>query len=130
MQCGKAACSAGETNSKSFDISFTASATLFEWLTAGFSVGKSISTGNSYTCTGNPGDYFAIWKSQAQTAYTVQNMENGNCGAGPRPIGNPFILWSPNKDNRGGYYYCVYGADFVRSKGDRWLDTTGRAGGP
>ncbi|KAJ2972464.1 hypothetical protein NQ176_g7141 [Zarea fungicola] len=130
MQCGQASCSAGASNAVSFDIGFSASATLFSWLSGGFSVGRSISTGNSYTCTGNPGDYFAIWKSQAQTAYTVQNYESGNCNQDIRAVGDPLIIWSPNNDNRGGFYYCVYGQNYVRSRGDRWLDTTGRAGGP
>lgn len=130
MQCGQASCSAGEQNSVSFTIGFSSTVKLFDWLDAGFSVSKTTTTGNSYTCNGNPGDYFAIWKSQAQTAYTAQNYVVNGCGSQERPDGPPSIVWSPNKDNRGGFYYCVYGQNYVRSRGDRWLDTTGRAGGP
>lgn len=68
-----------------------------------------------------------MWKNQAQTAYTVQNQYI-TCGVRHND-GNPFVMWSPNTNNRGGYFYCVRGS-YCRSQGDRWLDTNGRAGGP
>ncbi|KAK6218085.1 hypothetical protein QIS74_02517 [Colletotrichum tabaci] len=83
---------------------------------------------NSLGCDGNPGDYFALWKKQAQTAYTVQNRMFV-CDE-PRDAGGNYVMWSPNRDNRGGWYYCVHGRQYVRWMGDRWLDTTPVRGGP
>jgi hypothetical protein len=73
MDCGQGSCTVGQSQSKSFTIGWSGSATAFEWFNGGFAVEMSIETGNDYSCTGGPGDYLAIWKNQAQTAYTVQN---------------------------------------------------------
>ncbi|GKT55169.1 hypothetical protein ColTof4_07970 [Colletotrichum tofieldiae] len=89
----------------------------------------SIETGNSYTCYGSPNDYLALWENQAQTAYTVRNRLRMSC-APIQDSGGNYVMWSPNRDNRGGQYYCVYGRQYVRWIGDRWLDTTPIPGGP
>jgi hypothetical protein len=129
MDCGQLQCTVGFHQSTSFTIGFSASATAWEWLSGGFDVEVSIETGNDYSCTGQPGDYLAVWKKVGQTAYTVQNANLNQC-AGTRPSGSPFVMWSPNGHDRGIYFYCVKGRDYVRWKGDRWLDTTPTPGGP
>ncbi|KAK4182911.1 hypothetical protein QBC35DRAFT_395003, partial [Podospora australis] len=95
----------------------------------GFAVEMSIETGNNYECQGQASDYFAVWKNQAQTAYTVRNYNFNQCTG--TSWSSPCVMCSPNAGNRGGYYYCVYGRQYVRHKGDRWLDTSdSRPGGP
>lgn len=129
MECGsRDGCEIARFSSRSYSIGWSASATAWSWLSAGFAVEASIETGNNYACPGNAHDYFAVWKLQAQTAYTVVNRQY-SC-AGGRDIGNSYVMWSPNRDNRGGKYYCVYGRQYVRWMGDRWLDTTPIPGGP
>ncbi|RYP22275.1 hypothetical protein DL765_001789 [Monosporascus sp. GIB2] len=127
MECGQRSCGIERFESVSFTIGFSASATIAQWISGGFAVEKSIQTGNAYSCDGDPGDVFAVWRRQAQTAYTVRNFKM-DCGR--TSYGNPFVMWSPNSNNRGGAYYCVYGRKYVRALGDRWLDLKGRAGGP
>ena len=101
-----------------------------QWLSGGFAVQKSVSTGNTYTCPGNAGQYLAVWRKVGTTAYTVQNA-NFNACTGNHPTGGRYIIWSPNAGNRGSYYYCVYGKNYVRWSGDRWLDTSpNQPGGP
>ena len=80
-------------------------------------------------CHGQANDYLAVWKKVGQTAYTVRNADYNVC-SGTHPTGGQFIIWSPNSHNRGTYYYCVYGRQYVRWLGDRWLDTTPIPGGP
>ena len=129
MQCGKRdGCEIARFASHSYSIGWSASATAWQWLNAGFAVEASIETGNNYACPGNANDYFAVWRKQAQTAYKVRNRQY-TC-AGGRDVGNSYVMWSPNKNNRGGNYYCVYGRQYVRYMGDRWLDTTPVPGGP
>ncbi|RYP43800.1 hypothetical protein DL768_009661 [Monosporascus sp. mg162] len=131
MQCGAApTCSVGEQQSTSFTVGFTATANPAAWISGGFSVTQSWVTGNSYTCSGNSGDTVCVWYNTAHTAYTAQNgIVNTVCG-GSEPVGDPFILFSPNTDNVGGSYYCVIGAQYCRSKGQGYWDKSGRAGGP
>ncbi|RYP57212.1 hypothetical protein DL770_010717 [Monosporascus sp. CRB-9-2] len=131
MQCGAApTCSVGEQQSTSFTVGFTATVNPAAWISGGFSVSQSWNTGNSYTCGGNSGDTVCVWYNTAHTAYTVQNgIVNTVCG-GSEPVGDPFILFSPNSENVGGSYYCVIGAQYCRSKGQGYWDKSGRAGGP
>ncbi|KAJ5601795.1 hypothetical protein N7510_011329 [Penicillium lagena] len=127
MGCGAApSCTVGETESVSYTIGFSATATVDEWLTGGFDVSVSWTTGNTYSCTGASGDTVCVWYNTAHTAYTVENVEY-YCG-GPEPPGPPFVLFSPNSDNVGGGYYCVVGT--CRSQGSQYWDYSGPAGGP
>ncbi|KAI8664864.1 hypothetical protein NCS56_00920600 [Fusarium sp. Ph1] len=114
MQCpGHIGCSTYHTTSRSYSIGWTANAAT-SWISAGFDVVTAIETGNSYVCNGNPNDFFAVWKNQGQTAYTVQNGVYNSCT-------NSWL----------GFYYCVYGRNYVRAMGDRWLDTSPNTpGGP
>jgi hypothetical protein len=61
---------------------------------------------------------------------TVQNMQRDSCkvGGGWDTDGDPFVMFSPNANNRGGGYYCVIGT--CRAQGDNYWDYSGRAGGP
>ncbi|KAF4439172.1 hypothetical protein FACUT_4355 [Fusarium acutatum] len=53
-------------------------------LTFGFMVQRTWTTGNSYTCQGNPGDRVCVWYKVAYTAYTVRKAI-GNKYKGPLP---------------------------------------------
>ncbi|KAK4119692.1 hypothetical protein N657DRAFT_603964 [Parathielavia appendiculata] len=130
MQCGQSSCEVGYSQARSFTVGWTASLSAAQWISGGFSVESTIETGNQHVCHGQAHEYFAIWKNQAQTAYTVQNALYNAC-TGMHPSGSHFVMWSPNRDNRGGNYYCVYGRQYVRWIGDRWLDTAPHTpGGP
>lgn len=179
MQCGQSSCEIGHSQARSYTIGWTASLSATQWISGGFAVESTIETGNQYVCHGQAHEYFAIWKNQAQTAYTVQNAVYNAC-TGMRPSGSHFVMCeqqfslfldclypflavsgavllqdcvfapetlqftpeiespqltllagSPNRDNRGGNYYCVYGRQYVRWIGDRWLDTAPHTpGGP
>ncbi|KAK4039506.1 hypothetical protein C8A01DRAFT_36544 [Parachaetomium inaequale] len=129
LDCSDArGCTIGYQSQQTFGIGWSASASIAGWISAGFAVEKSTSTGMYAECNGNPGDYMAVWMSVGQTAYTVQGRRRPNCGA--TSYGPSRIVWSPNQNNKNSYYYCVTGHQYVRNVGDRWLDKTGRAGGP
>ncbi|KAK4128848.1 hypothetical protein N657DRAFT_639356 [Parathielavia appendiculata] len=130
MQCdAQRTCAIQYGEYRSFTVGFSASAQLTQWISGGFAVEQSVQTGNKYTCDGNPGDFFCVWRKVGQTAYTVQNVLYNAC-TGDSPSSSPFILWSPNANNKEGWFYCVYGRQYCRSAGQGWLDTSGRAGGP
>jgi hypothetical protein len=129
MNCTAPACSISYQSVKSFSISWSATLNPFAWISGGFAVEKQVQTGTQATCEGGKGDYFAVWKAVGQTAYTVQNFYFNSC-TGYRADGKPFVMWSPNANDAGSQFYCVFGKDFVRRLGDRWTDYNGRAGGP
>ncbi|KAK4451073.1 hypothetical protein QBC34DRAFT_437048 [Podospora aff. communis PSN243] len=106
----------------SYSIGWEASISGAGWITGGFSVQKEVSTGTTAGCTGIKGDYFAVWKKVGQTAYTVRQKRTPNCGL-PVTYGPNYIIWSPNSGEANSNFYCVYGFNYVRNKGDRWLDT-------
>jgi hypothetical protein len=122
-------CWVGHGESKSFSVSWSASANVFQWISAGFAVEQTAETGNDYNCEGQANEVVCVWKNQAQTAYTVQNGDYNRC-SGTTDRGGRYVMWSPNAGGRGSYYYCVHGEQYCRNQGDRWLDMGGRAGGP
>lgn len=124
ITCGQTAgCSVGRSNSKSHTVSFSATAKLAQWISGDFSVSRSWTTGNSYTCNGAAGDKVCIWYNTMHTAYTVHNSLNtvGSFGCHGDPIVSPdFVLKSPNNNNAGGGYYCVVGT--CRNKDDAYWE--------
>jgi len=121
MQCDATrTCAIAYNSAKSFSIGWTASLSGGGWIDAGFAVTQTVETGTSHYCNGNVGDYFALWKNIGTTAYTVRRLTLNQCSSS---VGPNYILWSPNKNDRFSEYYCVFGRDFVRNLGDRWLDT-------
>ncbi|KAF4994522.1 hypothetical protein FGRMN_5731 [Fusarium graminum] len=129
MSCGSAnSCSVSDSQSKSFTIGWTATANPAEWISGGFSVTLSWTTGNSYSCSGGAGESVCIWYKTAHTAYTVRNRQMDTCIPEEANDSDPFIIFSPNEANRGGGYYCVVGT--CRAQGDGYWDYSGRAGGP
>ncbi|EEA19900.1 conserved hypothetical protein [Talaromyces marneffei ATCC 18224] len=127
MNCGVRSCSVGQTQSVSYTIGWTASAAASQWLTGGFSVSASWTTGNSYNCNGNPGDTVCVWYNTAHTAYTCENGMYNTC-TGFSGNGDHFVMFSPNAGNVGGGYYCVIGT--CRSQGEGYWNYDGPAGGP
>ncbi|KAF5249676.1 hypothetical protein FANTH_4984 [Fusarium anthophilum] len=127
INCASAAsCSVGQSDSTSFTIGWTANSAGPSWISGGFSVSESWTTGNSYTCNAGKGETVCIWYNIAHTAYTVQEWTKNTCTEGSG--GTPFVMFSPNENNKGGGYYCVIGT--CRSKGEGYWDYNGRAGGP
>ena len=124
ITCGQTAgCSVGSSNSKAYTVAFSATAKLAEWISGGFSVSQSWTTGNSYTCNGAAGDTVCIWYNTMHTAYTVHNYFTmlGSFGCNNFPVTGPdFVLKSPNNNNAGGGYYCVVGT--CRNQGDSYWE--------
>ncbi|RSL82000.1 hypothetical protein CEP51_005430 [Fusarium floridanum] len=128
INCGTAeSCSVGSMQSKSFTIGWSSDFSGVPWISGGFSVSESWTTGNSYSCNAGKGETACIWYNTAHTAYTVRETARNSCG-GSYTARGPYILFSPNEQNRGGGYYCVIGT--CRSQGDEYWDKSGRAGGP
>lgn len=106
---------------------FSAEATVDSWVGLGFNVEESFSESNSYTCYGESGQTTCIWYNMAYTAYTVQKNIAG-CGQANKPIGEPFVLKSPNSNNAGGeMYYCAQGTACQTMNYGYW-DNSGPAG--
>lgn len=99
------------------------------WISGGFAVQTSWTTGNTYECQGGKNQVVCIKYRTAMTAYTVQKGYNFPCTAAKQWESQNIIIWSPNKNNKGGAYYCVIGSA-CRHQGDSWLVKEGRAGGP
>lgn len=77
---------------------------------------------------GEKGETACVWYNVAYTAYTVRNGKYSPGVGSWTPHGDPFVIWSPNANNKGGGFYCVIGA--CRSQGDGYWVESGRAGGP
>lgn len=70
---GSVACTVGQQESESYSVSYGADISAAGWISAGFSVSKSVTTGNTHLCTNDPGDdsglkeYICIWKRVGHT---------------------------------------------------------------
>ncbi|KAI2604735.1 uncharacterized protein GGS25DRAFT_533620 [Hypoxylon fragiforme] len=113
-------CSVGESQSTSYTIGWSISTgtAVTQWITGGFDVSMSWSTGNQYTCMGGPGDSICIWQKIAHTNYKVKTGSLNQC-TGFRASGRSEIS-SPNKNNAGGGFYCVVGT--CRSQGEQYWE--------
>lgn len=100
---------------------------VLSWITGGFDVIKTYTTGTSYTCPSDGVDTVCIWWNVAYTAYTVEATAPSWCGV---PKVGPYIMWSPNNNDGGGGPYCVRGARYCRAQGQGYWVDSGRAGGP
>ncbi|KAL4894784.1 hypothetical protein BDV59DRAFT_164140 [Aspergillus ambiguus] len=129
LSCESAAtCTVGAMQSKSYTIRWTASANSAQWISGGFAVQQSWTTGLNYECTASSHQTVCIWYNTAHTAYTVQNGLYNQCtGFSPNKDAS-FVMFSPNQNNKGGGFYCVIGT--CRSQGQNYWDKSGRAGGP
>ncbi|GAQ40516.1 hypothetical protein AtubIFM55763_001444 [Aspergillus tubingensis] len=129
LDCGNADhCTVGATQSKSYTIGWTATADASQWISGGFAVQASWTTGLDYQCTASSHQTVCIWYNTAHTAYTVQNGLYNVCTGFNPNNGAGFVMFSPNQNNKGGGYYCVIGT--CRSQGQNYWDKSGPAGGP
>ncbi|KAG9255765.1 uncharacterized protein F5Z01DRAFT_699546 [Emericellopsis atlantica] len=127
--CGSSdTCTVGHEQSKTFTVGWTSEISADGWISGGFEVQQSWTSGNEYTCYAHTGETGCVWYNLAHTAYTVHNHEYNSCVWPTNKYSDPFVMWSPNKNNRGGGYYCVIGT--CRAQGDYYWDLNGRAGGP
>ncbi|KAG5747388.1 hypothetical protein H9Q70_009931 [Fusarium xylarioides] len=125
--CGPSpGCSVGRTDSESFTISGTINPGRDKWWGSfGFSVTKAWTTGNSYTCNGNQNETVCIWYKTAQTTFVVK--EHKKAPGESQWTESIHDVSAPNKNNKGGNYYCVIGHG-CKAKGDSWWDRKGRNG--
>lgn len=138
-------------NSHSYSFGWSASASAAGWITGGFSVQESVSSGNAYTCNAGPGESVCLWKHIGHTAvssmaiastgeirerkliynfwqYTVQNQDCNPC-TGCEDRGGQYVMTSPNSNNIGTNFYCVRGSA-CRLRGSHYWQYNIRAGGP
>lgn len=122
-------CSIQHNEVKSYSVSWSAGASVWQWINGGFAVTETVEMGNGYECGGSTGDYFAVFKQVGHTAYKVRNAYYNAC-YGWRETGEPFTLRSPNANNKGSKFYCAYGRHLVREESGYQFFTDDRAGGP
>ncbi|KAI7162803.1 hypothetical protein KC349_g1722 [Hortaea werneckii] len=128
IACGGGSCSVGQTLTHSYSFGWSASASAAGWITGGFSVQESVSSGNAYTCDAGPGESVCLWKHIGHTAYTVQNQLCNPC-SGCKNLGEKYVMTSPNSNNIGTNFYCVRGSA-CRLRGSHYWQYNIRAGGP
>ncbi|KAH7631561.1 hypothetical protein B0T09DRAFT_396933 [Sordaria sp. MPI-SDFR-AT-0083] len=92
--------------------------TVSQWISAGFRVEKSTTTGEINICHAEH-DWVAAWMKVGRTSYRVRNGLFNAC-TGTKPHGPVFTITSPNSNSRGGNPYCVRGKRYVRNVGDSW----------
>ncbi|KFZ06545.1 hypothetical protein V501_07314 [Pseudogymnoascus sp. VKM F-4519 (FW-2642)] len=127
IRCGGAdSCNVGESNAISYSVNYSFGGNFFGWASGGFSVTKTVMTGNQHGCVGHKGQTVCIWKNTAHTAYSVRERQRSRCD--PTQFGDRYVLVSPNDHTVGSYYYCVVGS--CQNQGNSWMDRNGRAGGP
>ncbi|KLO95439.1 uncharacterized protein LW93_7979 [Fusarium fujikuroi] len=128
IRCGNSrGCTVGKTDSESFTVGATFNVGQDKyWASMGFAVTKSWSTGNTYSCNGGQNETVCIWYNTAHTTYTVK--ETTRAPGEYEKTTSIYDISSPNKNNKGGDYYCVVG--HCKAKGDSWWDRNGRRGGP
>lgn len=119
LDCGNGECSIGQIEVHSMTIRFTAGAKLSRWITAGFRVEQSTTTGSIKECRAGAYDWVAAWVKVGRTSYRVRNGLFNSC-TGTKPQGDVFTITSPNANNNGGNPYCVRGKRYVRRLGDSW----------
>lgn len=109
INCGSAAsCSVSKLTSYTISYSVNAGGAV-GFITGGFAVSESWTSGESYSCTGTPGEDLCVWVNIAHTAYTVKLPSDASTACTNQPYG-PLVMESPNTDNEGGGYYCVTGS--------------------
>ncbi|EGO58358.1 hypothetical protein NEUTE1DRAFT_41295 [Neurospora tetrasperma FGSC 2508] len=119
LDCGNGECSIGQIEVHAMTIRFTAGAKLSRWITAGFRVEQSTTTGSIKECRAGAYDWVAAWVKVGRTSYRVRNGLFNSC-TGTKPQGDVFTITSPNANNNGGNPYCVRGKRYVRRLGDSW----------
>ncbi|KAI0853872.1 hypothetical protein F5Y00DRAFT_257172 [Daldinia vernicosa] len=122
ISCGSGECEVGKEESTSYSVGFTLAADAppgLEWISGGFEVSKTWTSGTTYSCTGQPGDKVCVWYNAAYTSYSVREVQHGRCGGTIRS--DPFVMNSPKTNNNGGGFYCVFG-DSCRSKNDEYWE--------
>ncbi|EEP82227.1 predicted protein [Uncinocarpus reesii 1704] len=121
LACTNGACSLNHANEHT--ITSSISGGIGGWVSGGFSVQESYTTGEAQDCDGGPGDVICVWVSLAHTAYTVKDYDPG-LGHGCLKDGKPRVVKSPNKGFVGSAYYCGW------SGPGNPLNPSRRAGGP
>ncbi|CVK91855.1 uncharacterized protein FMAN_06946 [Fusarium mangiferae] len=91
----------------------------------GCTVGKTDSESFSVGATFS-NETVCIWYNTAHTTYTVKDTTRAP--GEYKKTTSIYDISSPNKNNKGGDYYCVVG--HCKAKGDSWWDRNGRRGGP
>ena len=107
-------CGQGGSSSDGCSVSYLKSYTIgwsvnvggtVSWLSGGFSVQESVTTGNSYTCNAASGETVCVWANIPHIAYTVEKGVDDVDICDNQPDG-PLVMESPTGDVG---YYCVYG---------------------
>ncbi|KAH7377709.1 hypothetical protein BKA66DRAFT_550948 [Pyrenochaeta sp. MPI-SDFR-AT-0127] len=113
--CNGGQCSAGVDSSKSMEFSFSADVHVNRWISGGFGVSKSYSTGVTNQCYSLPDKGHkkaCIWSFKGHQTYTVKNIHYySDVRCGPKIVGQPFRLTSPVGDNKVQGFLCGFDHD-------------------
>ncbi|KAH7177017.1 hypothetical protein EDB81DRAFT_752329 [Dactylonectria macrodidyma] len=127
---GADSCTASKQDAESFSVSYSVTGALAGtnlWSSFGLSVQKTWTTGNQYTCSGRAGDSVCIWliERMVKANKKLDVVERRYYFLGIRYMSSKSksLMNSPNKENRGGGYYCV--VNNCMNKGDEFWDNSG-----
>ncbi|KAI0191387.1 hypothetical protein EV127DRAFT_407331 [Xylaria flabelliformis] len=130
QNCGSAAaCSVTVTKEHTLTYGWSVGVG-YEWVSGGFSVEESFTDGESHECQGNKGQTVCVWRVYQYTAYTVADTKcyYFNGVASGCTTSKPYVLSSPNKCQKGGFY-CKTGSECSNDGYGFWKPNTG-FGGP
>jgi hypothetical protein len=126
LACGDGTCSMSKINTHT--VGYSVNGGISQWISGGFSVEESFTTGESELCSGEAGETLCIWVSIAHTAYTAYDRDST---PGPDCLerGPSRVIKSPNADMVGSKYYCVRNACRAETQG-YWNNDYAPTGGP
>ncbi|KAI0468007.1 hypothetical protein F4859DRAFT_492383 [Xylaria cf. heliscus] len=102
----------------------------YEWVDGGFEVEESWTDGEAHECQGSADQTVCVWRVYQYTAYTVADTKcyYFNGAASDCTTSEPYVLSSPNKCQKGGFY-CKTGSQCGDDGYGFWKPNTG-FGGP
>lgn len=123
MNCGQGGSGCSVSELTSYTIGWIANVGgSIPYISGGFSVTESQTTGDTYTCNADPGESVCVWVDMPHQSYTVEkDIKYLTDVCDDQPDG-PYVVTSP-EDKNNFNYYCVYGGA-CRNNGDEyWCKT-------
>lgn len=107
MKCSKNnGCEVSSEESQTYELSWSAEVSGADWISGGFSVAKSVTTGQSNTCLAEKGQTVCVYEAVGYTEYTVRKCEKNLCTPTKKDCDPTYRMSSPNQNDKGSYYYC------------------------
>ncbi|KAF2867077.1 hypothetical protein BDV95DRAFT_610960 [Massariosphaeria phaeospora] len=112
VHCNEGTCHVSHQSQTSFTVGFSASGQVNRWISAGFNVESTFSTGTSEECDGERNEVVCVWSFKHYYTYSVKNIEypmDPRCG---RLTEGPTVrMDSPLAGTKGRGYGCYRGND-------------------